>query len=810
MQEAGLRALRPTRRESARLEPVPDLMAVPRLAADANVGEVEAQLRDAGCVIVEALAPPELLDRIADELEPYLAATQPGGDDFAGRNTRRTGALIARSPGFRELAAHPLVLGALDRVLADHTTSYQLHLTQVIEIGPAEPAQPVHRDQWAFDFFAFPADFEVECHTMWALSDFTEENGATACSQVVTGGRTGYDLTSPRRSRRRCRAARCCCTSVRCTTAAARTTPTHPGAASTSATHCRGYGKKRTSTSRARPTSRGGSRPSWLGSSATNAARTRSDTSATSATRWKRCTASTTGRRSSVPRPDRERNAVRRVSVVGSSGSGKSTVAARLAEQLGVPHTELDAINHQPNWTPLPPDAFRRRVTEITAAAQWVVDGNYSTVRDIVWDRADTVVWIDLPRGLVARRITMRSIRRVVRREELWNGNRERLRNLLTRDPEESAIRHSWQNHQKNHDRYAAARDDPAFAQLHFVQLRSQREIDAFLTAPRVRDARPDEQGALETIQYEASLVWDEDRPFVLANPGMIVVEPEWVSNGLVRVADTARPASRLLRRSAPRRRGSRARRSLRRARRNAPRHRPAPHGRLDGDGVGRRARRASSSRLTCGPKASTSAAGSFRAASSRLGSATRAGCTSIGRGDRSRAIGNRTWCPSVQFGMRRSAVLLALFLLAACAGSDDDTGGVALEGEVTTPSTITITETTSEEYPGPPHAIVTGSDKRLVLRPWTFCFGGLCADGSPPDEPLDIGTADLVHVQFAEPGWSFTADFSPVGVDCPQSLPATLTREGPNDFLLDPHGPPGDYADHPRGPRGRECRTRR
>ena len=105
------------------------------------------------------------------------------------------------------------------------------------------------------------------------------------------------------------------------------------------------------------------------------------------------------------------------------------------------------------------------------------------------------------------------------------------------------------------------------------------------------------------------------------------------------------------------------------------------------------------------------------------------------------------------KFGMRRSAVLLALCLLAACAGSDDDTGGVALEGEVTTPSTITITETTSEEYPGPPHTIVTGGDKRLVLRPWTFCFGGLCADGSPPDEPLDIGTADSVHVQFAEPG---------------------------------------------------------
>ena len=65
-----------------------------------DVDDVEAQLRDAGCVIVEGLAPPGLLDRIAEELEPYLAATQPGADDFAGRNTRRTGALLARSPAF--------------------------------------------------------------------------------------------------------------------------------------------------------------------------------------------------------------------------------------------------------------------------------------------------------------------------------------------------------------------------------------------------------------------------------------------------------------------------------------------------------------------------------------------------------------------------------------------------------------------------------------------------------------------------------------------------------------------------------------
>ena len=162
-----------------------------------------------------------------------------------------------RSPGFRDLAAHPLVLGALDRVLGDHATSYQLHLTQVIEIGPGEPAQLVHRDQWAFDFFPFPSGFEVECHTMWAMNDFTEENGATRVHpRQQPLGRQAAAARPTRPCRPRCRRARCCSTSARCTTAAARTVRRSRGAASTSATRCRGCGRRRTSTSRARPRSR--------------------------------------------------------------------------------------------------------------------------------------------------------------------------------------------------------------------------------------------------------------------------------------------------------------------------------------------------------------------------------------------------------------------------------------------------------------------------------------------------------------------------------------------------------------------------
>jgi len=153
-------------------------MSIPRLAATASGAEIGDALAREGCAVVERLVPVALLDRARGELEPWLDATPYGPDDFAGRRTRRTGGLIARSATCRDVVMHPTVLDAVGHVLA-HATSFQLHLTQVIAIGPGEPAQPIHRDQWAFDFFPFPSGYEVQCNTLWAMTDFTAANGAT-------------------------------------------------------------------------------------------------------------------------------------------------------------------------------------------------------------------------------------------------------------------------------------------------------------------------------------------------------------------------------------------------------------------------------------------------------------------------------------------------------------------------------------------------------------------------------------------------------------------------------------------------------
>jgi adenylate kinase family enzyme len=168
---------------------------------------------------------------------------------------------------------------------------------------------------------------------------------------------------------------------------------------------------------------------------------------------------------------------MRRVVIVGSSGSGKSTLARRVAERRGLRHVELDALFHGPSWTPRP--SFVADVDRATAEDGWVVDGNYGPVRELVWARADTVVWLDLPRLQVELQVVRRSFVRWVRREELWNGNREPWP-FKWLEPEHP-VRWSWTKHAEYRERYAARFADAAFAHARCVRLRSRAAVEAFV-----------------------------------------------------------------------------------------------------------------------------------------------------------------------------------------------------------------------------------------------------------------------------------------------------------------------------------------
>jgi hypothetical protein len=177
-------------------------IAVRSVGSHASSADVAKVLKEDGCVVIEDLASAETMDQIRAELEPYLAATGGGNTEFLGPTTQRTGALIARSPTSRSLIAHPTIIDTLDRVLGDHASTFQIDLTQLVTIGPGEPAQMIHRDQWSFDRYKFPTGFEAEVAAMWAVTDFTEESGAT---RMIVGSHkweddpddVDYELTSP-------------------------------------------------------------------------------------------------------------------------------------------------------------------------------------------------------------------------------------------------------------------------------------------------------------------------------------------------------------------------------------------------------------------------------------------------------------------------------------------------------------------------------------------------------------------------------------------------------------------------------------
>ncbi len=163
-----------------------------------------------------------------------------------------------------------------------------------------------------------------------------------------------------------------------------------------------------------------------------------------------------------------QKGSMRRIVVVGTSGSGKTTLARQLGAALGIPAVELDALHWEANWTAVALPILRERVEVALSGESWVVDGNYSKVRDLTWERADTVVWLDYPLWVVMARLISRTFTRIYERKELWHGNRESLRTtLLSKD---SILLWALQTHRKNRRTYSQITSQPEYAHLTIVQ----------------------------------------------------------------------------------------------------------------------------------------------------------------------------------------------------------------------------------------------------------------------------------------------------------------------------------------------------
>jgi adenylate kinase family enzyme len=178
-----------------------------------------------------------------------------------------------------------------------------------------------------------------------------------------------------------------------------------------------------------------------------------------------------------------------RILVNGSAGSGKTTLAARVADRLGLPHTELDALHHGPGWVRRP--EFLDEVAALAAGDRWITEWQYGDARPILLARCDLMIWLDLPRRTSFSRVVRRTVRRRWRREVLWNGNVEGPLWKMVVDPEH-IVRWAWTSHHRTALRVEHTRRERP--DLPVVRLRTPAEVDRWLTnlsGPGGRPARP-------------------------------------------------------------------------------------------------------------------------------------------------------------------------------------------------------------------------------------------------------------------------------------------------------------------------------
>ncbi len=172
---------------------------------------------------------------------------------------------------------------------------------------------------------------------------------------------------------------------------------------------------------------------------------------------------------------------ISRIAVVGTTGSGKSTLAERLARKLDIPFVELDALFWEPNWHAVSFELFCERAEDALRANAWTTAGNYSFAREIIWGRADTLIWLDYPLRIVMTRLFKRTLHRLVTRQELWNGNRDSWRRqFLSRN---SLFLYAYKTHERWRWTIPLALNYAEYEHLELIHFTHPKQADDWLAA---------------------------------------------------------------------------------------------------------------------------------------------------------------------------------------------------------------------------------------------------------------------------------------------------------------------------------------
>jgi len=171
----------------------------------------------------------------------------------------------------------------------------------------------------------------------------------------------------------------------------------------------------------------------------------------------------------------------KKIVVIGTTSSGKSTLAEQLAQKIGADFIELDALNWGPNWTPAGDELLRARVEEATRSPDWVVAGNYSKTRPVTWARAEVIIWLDYSLWVIFWRLWRRTWKRIFWKEKLWNGNRENLWTQLKLWSDDSLFHWLFKTYWRRKKEYPQLFVQPEFSHLTIIHFKTPKETDEWL-----------------------------------------------------------------------------------------------------------------------------------------------------------------------------------------------------------------------------------------------------------------------------------------------------------------------------------------